>query len=71
MFNRGMHSAIQHSAAKPAKPQPNLAKRLECVQLAAALDQRWMAGRFGALDCPGTFDSGSKLRALQTLRAGQ
>jgi len=40
-------SAMQRSAAKP---QPNLAKRLECVQLAAALDQRWMAGRFGALD---------------------
>src|SRR5664279_3550507 len=39
------------------KGQPNCAKRLECVQLARAFV------------APGWFDSGSKLRAFQTLRA--
>ncbi len=38
-------------------PLSNLAKRLECVQLA------------GALGPPSVLESGSKLRALQTLRA--
>jgi hypothetical protein len=41
---------------RAARPQPNVAKRLECVQLAAALEPRR------------AFDSGSKLHALQTLR---
>src|SRR5205823_1356224 len=43
--------------AGTAQPQPNLAKRLECVQL---------AGAFGP---PSVLESGSKLHALQTLRA--
>ena len=41
---------------RAAEPQPNGAKRLECVQLAGAVARR------------GSFESGSKLRALQTLR---
>ena len=48
---------------------PNRAKRLECEQLAAAVNLLWISGRFGALDRVATFDSGSKLLALQTLRA--
>jgi hypothetical protein len=43
----------RHSAAEP---QPNCAKRLECVQLAGAVGRRRRC------------ESGSKLRALQTLR---
>jgi hypothetical protein len=39
-----------------AKPQPNCAKRLECVELAPALRP------------PPRYDSASKLDALQTLR---
>jgi len=47
-------------AAKPAEPQPNFAKRMECVELAPAL------GRGGWPE------SASKLAALHTLReAGQ
>ena len=34
-------SAIQRSAAQPAQPQPNLAKRVECVQLAGAFVGGW------------------------------
>ena len=45
------------------------AKRLECEQLAAAVDRHWISGRFGALGRLATLDSGSKLLALQTLRA--
>src|ERR1039457_2653045 len=41
---------------RAAEPQPNGANRLECVQLAGAVARR------------GSFESGSKLRALQTLR---
>src|SRR6266568_4097401 len=46
-------SAIQRSAAWP---QPNCAKRMECVQL---------AGAFGP---PIAYENGSKLHALHTLR---
>src|SRR2546427_13146520 len=37
-----------------AKPQPDGAKRLECAQLAAALDRRWISSRFSAFDRPAT-----------------
>src|SRR5260370_5234111 len=47
------------------------AKRMECAQLAAAHDRQWIASRLAALDRPRTFDSGSKLHVLQTLRAVQ
>ncbi len=45
-------SAILRSAAQPAHPHPNLAKRLECVQLAGAFVGGWR------------LESGSKLHAL-------
>ena len=49
--------------------QPNRAERLECEQLAAALPRHWISAWSAALDRLATFDSGSKLLALQTLRA--
>ena len=53
-FNHGFPST-----AKPAKPQPNVAKRLECVELALALARGgW----------PESASKLSKLAALQTLR---
>ena len=42
--------------ARRGKPQPNSAKRMECVQLA------------GAFEPPAAHESGSKLHALHTLR---
>src|SRR5207247_8926482 len=42
---------------RPPNPYPNRAKRMECVELAPALVPS------------STFDSGSKLHALHTLRA--
>src|SRR6266566_6168162 len=47
---------INHGFPSAANPQPDVAKRLECVELAPAL------GRGGWLE------SASKLAALQTLR---
>src|SRR5213592_1152513 len=47
---------IFRSAAKSAKPQPNVAKRMECVELAPAFEHA------------GWTESSSKLAALHTLR---
>ena len=59
---------LSDSAEKRPASRPG-AKRLECEQLAAALDRHWVSYGHGALDHLATCDSGSKLRALQTLRA--
>ena len=47
----------------------NRAKRLECVQLAAAAECSRAVDCSTSLEDPAAFESGSKLRALQTLRA--
>src|SRR5437016_14490832 len=70
IFNRLVSGEIPSSGEDfaSAEKQPasrHAAKRLECAQLAAAIERHWISGRSGALDRLATFDSGSKLRALQ------
>src|SRR5438876_1123902 len=54
-----------------ASPQPNLAKRLECAQLAAALECSRAVECSKSPGDPAFVEGGSKLHALQTLRAVQ
>src|SRR5260370_37908943 len=64
-----MASTREDFASAEKRPASrHCAKRLECEQLAAALHGYWTAVGSGTLDRLATFESGSKLLALQTLR---